>query len=179
VNARFFFWVIAVAFAAWLALVLATGSSESAPSTDTSTGSEPTSPPPPASTPPPESGQVDELRRELAASRRARARERRGFRRRLSYAIHSSALAGHWLERAFLCVHAGEGSWGANTGNGYYGGLQMDMSFQRAYAGWALRAFGTADHWPASVQVAAAIEAWTARGFYPWPNTARACGLLR
>src|SRR4051812_14293335 len=30
---------------------------------------------------------------------------------------------------AWLCIHSGEGSWTANTGNGYYGGLQMDYSF--------------------------------------------------
>src|SRR5438876_5647928 len=26
----------------------------------------------------------------------------------------------------WLCIHHYEGSWTANTGNGYYGGLQMD-----------------------------------------------------
>ena len=25
----------------------------------------------------------------------------------------------------WLCIHAREGAWNANTGNGYYGGLQM------------------------------------------------------
>jgi hypothetical protein len=123
---------------------------------------------------------VGRLTRQLAASETARRRERRGYRQRLRTVIHSSVLPGHWLERAFLCIHAGEGAWSANTGNGYQGGLQFDMSFQRAYGDWALRAFGTANNWPVSVQVATAIRAYTSgRGFYPWPNTARACGLLR
>ena len=29
-----------------------------------------------------------------------------------------------WLAQA-LCVHAKEATWGANTGNGYYGGMQF------------------------------------------------------
>jgi hypothetical protein len=83
------------------------------------------------------------------------------------------------LERAFLCIHAGEGSWTANTGNGYFGGLQQDRQFQSAYGAEFLRYFGTADRWPVSVQLAVAIRAYiSGRGFYPWPNTARACGLL-
>jgi hypothetical protein len=38
-----------------------------------------------------------------------------------------------------MCIHRYEGSWGAATGNGYYGGLQMDLSFQRSYAPKVLR----------------------------------------
>jgi hypothetical protein len=175
---RWAFWVIAIAFALWMLAVLWAGKSGGEPTADTGTsGPEPTTPPPPAS------DTTDTIRRlqgELHTERARRATDRRAFRRRLRYIIHSPALAGHWLERAFLCVHAGEGSWGADTGNGYYGGLQMNLSFQRAYAGWALRTFGTANRWPASVQVATAIQAWASgRGFRPWPNTARACGLLR
>ena len=30
------------------------------------------------------------------------------------------------LHDSFLCIHRYEGSWDANTGNGYYGGLQID-----------------------------------------------------
>lgn len=81
------------------------------------------------------------------------------------------------LVRAFECVHQGEGSWGANTGNGYYGGLQMDLSFQRAYAPRLLQSKGTADHWTPAEQMAAAIVAHATRGFAPWPLTARRCGL--
>ena len=52
---------------------------------------------------------------------------------------------------AWLCIHRHEGAWN-DPNPPYYGGLQMDISFQRAYR--------------------------SGRGFYPWPNTARYCGLL-
>ncbi len=81
-------------------------------------------------------------------------------------------------ERAFMCIHGFEGSW-TDSGAPFYGGLQMDRSFMSTYGGWALKAFGTADHWPISVQLAVAIQAKVSgRGFYPWPNTARYCGLI-
>ena len=83
------------------------------------------------------------------------------------------------LYRAFACIHRYEGAWNAATGNGYYGGLQMDYDFMRAYGREYLSAFGTADRWPPSLQIAVAIRAYlSGRGFRPWPNTARRCGLL-
>lgn len=82
-----------------------------------------------------------------------------------------------WLESAFNCIHRHEGAWSANTGNGYYGGLQMNLGFQRTYGGAFLHAFGTADRWPVSVQMAVGIRAYLSRGFAPWPNTAKTCGL--
>lgn len=81
------------------------------------------------------------------------------------------------LVRAFECVHDGEGSWGANTGNGYYGGLQFDRSFMAAYAPGLLRRKGTANNWTPAQQISVAIIAHATRGFEPWPNTARRCGL--
>jgi hypothetical protein len=78
---------------------------------------------------------------------------------------------------AWLCIHRYEGSW-QDAGAPYYGGLQMDLSFQRAYGGWLLRSKGTADHWTPLEQIWTAVKAKRARGFYPWPNTARYCGLL-
>lgn len=83
------------------------------------------------------------------------------------------------LRDAFLCIHRYEGAWGSNTGNGYYGGLQMDVAFQTVYGSDFLARWGTADNWPAWAQVEAAVRAYrSGRGFGPWPNTARACGLL-
>lgn len=100
----------------------------------------------------------------LVASCRAEARE---------------GLSPAQLVRGFACIHRGEGAWDANTGNGYYGGLQMDMDFQRTYGREFLRAFGTADKWTPGMQIAVAIRAYVSgRGWRPWPNTARACGLL-
>ena len=46
----------------------------------------------------------------------------------------------------WLCIHRGEGSWSANTGNSYYGGLQMDMSFQSSYGRHLLSEKGTANN---------------------------------
>jgi hypothetical protein len=84
-----------------------------------------------------------------------------------------------WLNDAFLCIHRYEGGWGANTGNGYFGGLQMDLTFQGHYGADFLRRWGTADNWPVWAQLQAAVRAYqSGRGFYPWPNTARACGLI-
>jgi hypothetical protein len=78
----------------------------------------------------------------------------------------------------FLCIHSHEGSW-TDPGAPYYGGLQMDWQFMSTYGGEYLRAWGTADHWPPSVQIAVAMRAYlSGRGFYPWPNTARQCGLI-
>lgn len=89
---------------------------------------------------------------------------------------------GHWLDGAFLCIHSHEArraGWAANTGNGYRGGLQMDWSFSDTYApDWVLKQFGRSPAlWPASVQIAVGIHAWITRGFGPWPNTSRMCGL--
>ncbi len=79
---------------------------------------------------------------------------------------------------AWLCIHRYEGSW-TDGGGPYYGGLQMDLGFQRRYGGPLLRTKGTADHWTPLEQIWVAERARSAgRGFYPWPNTARACGLM-
>ena len=83
----------------------------------------------------------------------------------------------------WLCIHRYERhpaqGWQTRTGNGYYGGLQMDLSFQRAYANELLRQKGTANNWTAVEQMWVAERAYVSgRGFHPWPNTARYCGLL-
>ena len=78
--------------------------------------------------------------------------------------------------RDWLCIHRYEGSW-ADSGSPYWGGLQMDLSFQQAYGGWLLRHKGTADHWSPLEQIWVAERASRSRGFSPWPNTARDCGL--
>jgi len=84
-----------------------------------------------------------------------------------------------WLVDAFNCVHRYEGAWNSATGNGYYGGLQMDVQFQQAYGRELLAAKGTANRWTPAEQITVAIRAHASRGFWPWPNTARRCGLLR
>jgi len=78
---------------------------------------------------------------------------------------------------AWLCIHRYEGSW-TDTGGPYYGGLQMNVTFQERYGWWLFRHKGTADHWTPLEQMWTAEKALRSRGFWPWPNTARACGLL-
>ena len=79
---------------------------------------------------------------------------------------------------AWSCIHRYEGAW-RDAGAPYYGGLQMDLGFQRTYGGYLLAKKGTADHWTPLEQMWVAERAYRAgRGFYPWPNTARACGLI-
>ena len=77
----------------------------------------------------------------------------------------------------WMCIHGHEGAWTDPNGP-YHGGLQMDAGFMRTYGGDLLERYGTADHWPAAAQVAVAERAYRTRGFNPWPNTARACGVL-
>jgi hypothetical protein len=83
-----------------------------------------------------------------------------------------------WMAHALLCIHRYEGAWTSNTGNGYYGGLQMDYGFMRSYGAEFVERWGTADNWPVWAQLEAAARAHrSGRGFSPWPNTARFCGL--
>jgi hypothetical protein len=77
---------------------------------------------------------------------------------------------------AWLCIHHYEGSW-TDPGSPYWGGLQMDLSFQARYGGWLLRHKGTADHWSPLEQIWVAVRASRTRGFSPWPNTAYYCGV--
>lgn len=96
----------------------------------------------------------------------------------------------------WLCIHRYEGSW-SDPEAPFWGGLQMDRvfmagygaAFVRKYGGqlrytyekgkWALRAYGgEADKWTPLEQMWAAEKAHRKRGFGPWPNTARYCGLL-
>jgi hypothetical protein len=77
---------------------------------------------------------------------------------------------------AWNCIHHYEGSW-TDPNAPYWGGLQMDYDFQNAYGAWLLRHKGTANHWTPLQQIWAAVRAWRSRGFEPWANTARACGV--
>jgi hypothetical protein len=101
----------------------------------------------------------------LAVWRRRHARARRAFARPPHRA-------------AWLCIQRHEAPW-HDPGGPYYGGLQMDLAFQRLYGADLLRRKGTANRWTRLEQMWVAERALRAgRGFYPWPNTARACGLL-
>ncbi|MBI2009302.1 hypothetical protein HYS84_02730 [Candidatus Saccharibacteria bacterium] len=94
---------------------------------------------------------------------------------------------------AWSCIHRYEATWhydkDAPGHNGTYdGGLQMDLEFQSTYGPPALgfkswsalhAAKGTADRWTPREQIIVAEYARrNGRGYYPWPNTARYCGLI-
>lgn len=68
-------------------------------------------------------------------------------------------------------------NWPCNTGNGYYGGLQMDRKFQRTYNPAAYALWGTANNWPIAAQMLAADRAYASRGLKPWPHSYAAYGL--
>lgn len=65
------------------------------------------------------------------------------------------------------------GNWSINTGNGYYGGLQMDMQFWSSYStkdknGEPIAA--RPDLASKAEQIRAAERAYQTRGLSPWPN---------
>lgn len=108
----------------------------------------------------------------------------------LSIRYKASLLPAHY--QAWLCIHHYEGSW-TDPNAPYWGGLQMDIAFMSTYGPPVLLGkpstpetarelfarFGTADHWSPLQQMWVAERAYgSGRGFYPWPNTARYCGLI-
>jgi hypothetical protein len=84
--------------------------------------------------------------------------------------------------KQWLCVFSHERDprqgWRTQTGNGFYGGLQMDMTFQRSYGGWLLKRKGRAHRWTPTEQVWVAERGRRVQGWYAWPNSARRCGLI-
>ncbi len=116
----------------------------------------------------------DRARHQLQTSQQRLARERDARRARWSHPGLSGAI------NALLCIHGGEGAWTSETGNGFHGGLQMDDRFEGQYGAWARRRYGYhAGSWPADVQILVGLTAfYSGRGWYPWPMTARACGLI-
>ncbi len=82
-----------------------------------------------------------------------------------------------WLAQA-VCVHEHEGAWNANTGNGYYGGLQFtDYTWRRALA-LLHRSYGPAHTETPRHQLEAAYVIWDDDG-HSWREwgTASLCGL--
>jgi hypothetical protein len=94
------------------------------------------------------------------------AQTQASLRHRYPYIVHN-----------LLCIHRHEGAWN-DPGWPYWGGLQMDRNFMRAYGRRFYRRWGTANHWPKWAQLETGVRGVLARGYSPWPNTARMCGLL-
>ena len=85
-----------------------------------------------------------------------------------------------WAESsAGRCVSSKEGGLTSLSPGGTYAGKwQMDTGFERTYGGWYAYRWGRAYSWPEWAQDVAAYRGYTARGWSPWPSTARSCGLL-
>jgi hypothetical protein len=81
-------------------------------------------------------------------------------------------------EGGWLCIHRYEASW-RDSGEPYWGGLQMDRRFMEFYAPKHLLRRGWANRWSPLEQMWVAENAYQrGRGFYAWPSTARLCGLI-
>lgn len=84
----------------------------------------------------------------------------------------------------FMCIHRHESiDWHIHNPP-YDGGMQEDRGFQLTYGAEFDRLWGLANAWPPWAQLMAAFRAYHGyhqyrpRGYHPWPNTARYCGLL-
>jgi hypothetical protein len=121
--------------------------------------------------PPPRLGwHRSSLRVQLAAQARVLGRYRTQARRPLRLRLSRF--------EAWVCIHRHEAAWN-DRGDPYWGGLQMDRGFMRAYGRDMIRRHhgGLADTWTPAEQIVVAERAYASRGFAPWPNTARSCGV--
>jgi len=86
----------------------------------------------------------------------------------------------NYVMNGLMCVHKYEGAWNdPNSGGyGYYGGLQMDVTFMKNYGRAFYNRWGTADHWPIWAQLQAGARGQAVQGWGAWPRSARTCGLL-
>lgn len=67
------------------------------------------------------------------------------------------------------------GNWRANTGNGYYGGLQFSRRTWTGYGGGAYA--GTANNASRAQQIAIAEKVLRGQGWNAWPTCSRRMGL--
>ncbi len=86
-------------------------------------------------------------------------------------AIEPSSVIPHY--QLWMCIHAGEGAWDDDTGNGYYGGLQMTFGWDGLIGNAALMS--------PMAQMEAAEEGFRDSGYSitwlegQWPNTSPPC----
>jgi resuscitation-promoting factor RpfA len=83
-----------------------------------------------------------------------------------------SARQDRW-DRLAQCESGG--NWRANTGNGYYGGLQFSRRTWNAYGGRAYAA--TANNASRSQQIAVAEKVLRGQGWNAWPTCSKRMGL--
>jgi hypothetical protein len=67
------------------------------------------------------------------------------------------------------------GNWRANTGNGYYGGLQFNRGTWHSYGGGAYA--GTANQATRLQQIEIAEKVLSAQGWNAWPSCSRRAGV--
>lgn len=116
------------------------------------------------------------VRRSFLAAPLHTPRALRYWRRQVRIVSRQAANPPH--KRGWQCIHRFEGSW-SDSNDPYWGGLQMDRSFMRSYAPAFLLRRGWANRWTPLEQMWVAERAHrSGRGYYPWPNTARYCGLI-
>jgi hypothetical protein len=84
-------------------------------------------------------------------------------------ASSGGSWSGPW---ACIAQHESNGNPSADTGNGFYGGLQFTLQTWQAYGG-----SGNPANASIAAQEAVAQRVLAAQGWGAWPNTSRACGL--
>jgi resuscitation-promoting factor RpfA len=67
------------------------------------------------------------------------------------------------------------GNWSANTGNGYFGGLQFSRGTWHSFGGGAYA--GSANQATRSQQIAVAEKVLRAQGWKAWPTCSRKAGV--
>jgi hypothetical protein len=121
----------------------------------------------------------EQVHRELSWWARADRRSRR------LAAVPLSVRIPRWREWHCIARYESTNYWAMSpttdppSGGAYWGGLQMDMGFMHTYGADMIQRHrgGLADTWTPAEQITVANRAWQTRGFAPWPNTSRACGL--
>jgi resuscitation-promoting factor RpfB len=99
---------------------------------------------------------------------RAHVELRRASRHRSRPAL-AIVASGHDWDAVAQCESSGD--WHINTGNGYFGGLQMDATFWRSYGG--LRYAQRPDLATRAEQIAVAERGLAVQGRGAWPNCRR------
>lgn len=76
----------------------------------------------------------------------------------------------------FMCIHGHEGSW-TDPNAPYWGGIQFGFGEWRRF-GYPYTGKLYANEASPLEQIWAGERYWRLSGFYPWPQTARTCGLI-
>jgi hypothetical protein len=129
-------------------------------------------------------GAVPVLRRSPSSCYLAHVLQRKAHAARKRWEVVAAERRANFrlLYEKWRCIHEHEGAWNSNTGNGYWGGLQMDWGFMHTYGPEFIRRYGLANRWPVWAQLVAAERAYDGfagfkrRGFSPW-GTRGMCGL--